>query len=75
MQSTHPSHNLMPRPQIEVVRVVQHKTKAELLEVNRIDPLYRPQRADRHEGRGVDLAMGRAESPQPRARLTVLLLN
>ena len=31
MQSTHLSHDLMPRPQIEVVGVVQHETKAELL--------------------------------------------
>jgi hypothetical protein len=58
-----------------MVGVVQHKAKAELLQVYRIDSLYRPQRADRHEGRGVDLAMDSAESPQSRARLTIFLLN
>jgi hypothetical protein len=42
MQATHLSHDLMPGPLIEVVSVVQHKTKAELLEVKRIDPLHRP---------------------------------
>jgi hypothetical protein len=31
MQPTHLSYNLMPRPQIEVVRIIQHETKAELL--------------------------------------------
>lgn len=31
VQATHFSHDLMSRPQVEVVGVVQHETKAELL--------------------------------------------
>ena len=42
MQSTHLSHNLMSRPEIEVIGIVQHETKTELLQIDRIDPLYRP---------------------------------
>jgi hypothetical protein len=58
-----------------VVGVVEHEAKAELLQVDGIDPLYRPYRADRHKGRRIDLAMGGAESPQARARLSIHLLN
>ena len=75
VQSTHLSHDLMPRPQIQVVGVVQDETKAELLQVGWINPLYRPQRTNRDEGRRIDLAMGGAEFPQPRARLTIHPLN
>jgi hypothetical protein len=75
MQPTHLSDNLMPRPQIEVIGVVQHETEAKLLEVDRINPLYRPQRPNRHEGRRVDGTMGSAESSHPRARHTIHLLH
>jgi hypothetical protein len=75
MQSTHFSDDLMPRSQIEVIGVVQHETKAKLLQVYGIDPLHGPQCSDWHESWGVDLAMGRAESPHSCRCLTILLLN
>src|SRR5437660_11344806 len=64
VQSTHLSHDLMPRPQIQVVGVVQHETKRELLQVGSINPPYAPQRANRDQGRRTPLAMRGAEFSQ-----------
>ena len=58
MQSTHLSYDLVARTQIQVVGIVQHETKAELLQVGWIDSLDRPHRSTGMNA-GVSIRPGR----------------
>ena len=42
MQPAHFSHNLVPRPHIQVIGVVEYQTNTQLLQVLRLNPFDRP---------------------------------
>ena len=54
-------YELVPRTQIQMVRVGEHNLSAKVLHLLRDEPLYGPERSDRHERRGEDVAMWRRE--------------
>jgi hypothetical protein len=70
VQPAQPAHTLRPRPQHQMVGVAEHDLRAGRGHVLRLHRLHRGGGADRHEGRGVDRAMGGVNAPEAGVSVT-----
>ena len=66
MQSTHPPHQFMARPQIEMVGIAENDLGVELFEQVLRDRLDGTGGTDRHKGWGLDQAMRQRHGRTPR---------
>ena len=61
VQAAELAHDLLARPQVQVVGVAEHDLRAEARELERVERLDRALRADGHEDRRADRAVRRLE--------------
>ena len=63
MQAAHAAYGFDSGTQVEVIGVAENDVRAQLFEGVLRNTFHRGYRADRHENRGPDLAVGRQEAP------------
>ena len=65
MESAEVLHDVLARPEVEVVRVAEDHVRAERANLRGKERLDRPLRPDGHERRRADLAVGGPEDARP----------